>query len=192
MPQSNNAFGMQALTDLSSQMKTVDKAFANAVRKNLRAGVSDAGSDVLGKVKAAAAWSARIPAATRLTVRYNTKGASIRIQVDHNKAPHARPLEVGNKNVFALSAINAHGGYKIVNGQRVAVNRNAYTQIKKSGIGLSRGLRHPVFDSGHPPTRVGEQATRPFFFPAITAAGKGIDVRMEQVVIRTAREAGFK
>jgi hypothetical protein len=183
---------MTALTDLSSKLSTVNKQFAASVRKQVRAGVEEAGAATVARVRSAAGWSSRIPGAVKLTTRFSTRGASIRIIVDHRAAPHARPLEVGNKNVFALSAINALGGYKTVNGRKVAVNRSAYAAIKKTGIGLSRGLRHPVFDSGHPPTRVGEQATRPFFFPAIAASKAGIDQRMEDVVIRTAKEAGFK
>jgi len=189
---SNAGLQVGVLTDMSTKLKTVDRVFANAIRKNLRSGVQAAGGKVLSKVRANASWSTRIPGATNLTVRYNTKGASIRIQVDKKRAPHARGLELGNKNVFAESAIDKLGGYKIVNGRRVAVNKSAYAAIKKSGIGLSRGLRHPVYDSGRPPIRVGEQPTRPFFFPAIETSKAGVDRDMEQVVIQSAREAGFR
>jgi hypothetical protein len=183
---------MQALTDLSTQLKAVDRAFANGIRKNLRAGVADAGAQVVGRIKTESSWSSRIPQAVTLSIRYRVNGASVRVQVDKRKAPHARPLEVGNKNQFSLAAINAHGGYKVVNGRRVAVRFAAYKEIRKSGAGVERMLRHPVFDSNRPPSRIGEQPTRPFFFPAIKASAHGIDVRMEQVVIRTAREAGFR
>lgn len=182
---------MQALTDMSVKLKDVDKKFAAAIRKQVRLAVSEAGASTVAKVKANAGWSSRIPGAVKITTRFNTRGASVRIVVDKKRAPHARALELGNKNVFSQAAIDAHGGYKIVNGRRVAVNRSAYAAIKKSGIGVSRGLRHPVFDSGSPPVRVGEQATRPFFFPALADSKHDIDLRMERAVIKTAREAGF-
>lgn len=187
----NNAFGMHALTDLSKQLKTVDRKFANAIRANLRSGVKAAGAGVLNGVKAGASWSSRIPAATKLTVRYSTKGASIRIIVDHNKAPHARPLEVGNKNNFT-QAVAANGGYKIVNGRRVAVHRSVYKKALKSGVGVGRELRHPVFHKVGAPGGFADMPTRPFFFPAVKAAGASIDVAMEKVIIQTARDAGFK
>lgn len=183
----NNAVGMTALTDLSSKLKNTDRLFALAIRKNLRAGIKDAGSGVLNEVKANASWSSRIPGATRLTIRYSLKGASVRIIVDHNKAPHARPFEVGNKNDFS-EAVAANGGYRIVNGRRVAVHRSVYKRALKTGAGVSRQLRHPVFNRGG----FADEPTRPFFFPAINSQTHSIDLRMEQVVIRTALDAGFK
>ncbi len=189
---SNNALGMRVLTDMSSQLKTTNRAFANAIRKNIRAGVQDAGGDVVSKIRAGANWSTRIPSAVKITTRFNPRGASVRVVVDKRVAPHARAYELGNKNNFSQAAIDAHGGYKIVNGRRVAVKYDAYKAIKASGVGVTRMLRHPVYDSGRPPKRVGEQPTRPFFFPAITASARQIDLRMERAVIQSAREAGFK
>lgn len=183
----NNALGMQALTDLSSRLKTVDAAFANAIRKQIRAGVLEAGAGVLEAVKARASWSTRIPQATKLTTRFNPKGASIRIIVDHNQAPHARPFELGNKNSYSEAAINRNGGFKIVNGRRYAIERNAYRKIRAAG-GAGRTLRHPVWTRGG----YTDEPTRPFFFPGIQEQTHSIDLRMETVVLKTALSAGFK
>lgn len=183
----NNALGMQALTDLSAKMKTVDRAFANELRKQLRAGVKEAGSGVLDAVKRNASWSSRIPAATKLSIRYNVKGASVRIIVDHNRAPHARALELGNKNSYSEAAINRNGGFKIVNGRRYAIERSAYKKIRAAG-GAGRSLRHPVYGRGG----FTDQPTRPFFFPGIEQETHSIDMRMEEVVLKTALGAGFK
>lgn len=189
---SNNALGLRVLSNVSAQLKDVDRKFAAGIRKNIREAVRLSGSDVLDQVRRNAGWSSRIPAATDLQVRFNPKGASVRIQVDKRKAPHARPLELGNRTTFSAAAIAAHGGYKTINGRQVAVKRSAYQAIRSSGIGIGRALRHPVFDSGKPPTRVGQQPTRPFFFTGVAQTKDRIDMRMEVAVIRSAREAGFR
>lgn len=187
----NNALGLRALTDLSARLRTVDRQFANGVRKNLRDAIKQQGAGVLGAVKARASWSSRIPAATKLSIRYNVKGASVRIIVDHNKAPHARPYEMGNKNTFHETFVNANGGYKVVNGRRVAVKHNVYKKALKAGA-FDRNLRHPVFHKVGQPGGYADEATRPFFFPAIKTKSAGIDREMEAVVIKTAHDAGFK
>jgi HK97 gp10 family phage protein len=93
----SNALGMQGLTTLSTQMKTVDKKFRNSVRANLRAAVKQAGEPLVAKIQEAASWSDRIPAATSLSISYRSNGAAVKVQVDHRKAPHAHPLDSGNK-----------------------------------------------------------------------------------------------
>jgi len=185
----NNALGLRVLTDMSTQLKSVDRKFANGVRKNLRAGINKAGAGVLSEVKQRASWSSRIPSATKLTVRYNASGASVRIQVDHNKAPHARPLEVGNKNNYS-AAVAAGGGYRVVNGRRVAVTRKVYAKARAVGVG--KMLRHPVFHAIGQPGGFADMPLRPFFFDAINAQGRNIDQTLEKVVIQTAHDAGFR
>lgn len=187
----NNALGMRVLTDTATQLKAVDKAFASGIRKNLRAGIQAAGADVLAQVRSNASWSSRIPGATALSIRYNVKGASVRIQVDHKRAPHARPIELGNKNVFVQSFLDTHGGTKTVNGRKTAVSHSAYAAARKAGA-FGKVLRHPVFHKVGDPGGYAEQDLRPFFFPAIKASTPGIDLRMEKVVVQTARDAGFK
>lgn len=188
----NNALGLHALTNLSSQLKTVDRAFASAVRRNLRNGIKQQGESVVGAVKEAASWSRKIPAATGLSIRYNQSGASVRVQVDHNRAPNARPLELGNKTEYSAEFLNSHGGYRTVNGRRVAVNRDVYKAARAAGAFHST-LVHPVWD--YPLSyarRITSQPTRPFFFPTLSREKGHIDQAMERVVIQTARDAGFR
>jgi hypothetical protein len=190
----NNAYGMTCLTDLSKQLKTVDKAFARAVTKQLNAAVAAAGADLVAKVQsnAFAQGLHRAAGAVKITTRKSTKGASVRVQVDKSKAPYARPLESGNKTQYSEAFIQSHGGYKTVNGRRVAVDRKVYKRARAAGAS-QRVLVHPVFD--YPlsyASRVTAQATRPFFFPAIDAAGPGMDAKFEAAVIAMAKEAGFK
>jgi len=96
----NNALGLHALTNLSTQLKTIEPAFARAIRKNLTAAIRAQGEGVLSDVKSRASWSSRIPDATTIQVRYNTRGASARIQTNKNKAPHARPFDGASGPVF--------------------------------------------------------------------------------------------
>lgn len=184
----NNALGLRVLTDLSKQLKTTDKVFASAVRSNLRKGIKQQGADVLGAVKAAAAWSTRIPGATALSIRYNVKGASVRIQVNHNKAPHARGLELGNRAGFNEVEIAT----RIAAGAKN--RRAAIAQGKKSGTGIvsSRLLRHPVYHKSSEPGGWAVQPTRPFFFPTLAKRRPGIDQAMERVAVQAAHDAGFR
>jgi hypothetical protein len=187
----NNALGMRVLTNTATQLKTVDRAFASGVRKNLRAGIQAAGAGVLGRVRSNASWSSRIPAATALSIRYNVKGASVRIQVNHTKAPHARPLELGNKNVFVQSFLESHGGTGTVNGRKRAISHSAYAAARQAGA-FGKVLRHPVFHKIGDTGGFAEEQLRPFFFPAIKSSGRDIDLQMEKVVVQTARDAGFR
>jgi len=83
------------------ELKLVDKKFASAVRKEIRRAVTDAGTDIVGKVRAEASWSKRIPAATTIRPNFTAKSAGVRIVTNRRKAPHARPLEgVGGGRTF--------------------------------------------------------------------------------------------
>lgn len=187
----NDALGMRALTNLSAQLKTVDKTFRAAVRKNLRAGVSQAGAGVVGRVQAGyAVWSSTIPGAVKLSTRYNTNGASIRIIVDHTKARQARPYELGNKATFNEPDIQQ----RLTSGK--ARNRRQAIKQSRHALGAAavtgHALRVPVYHKVGEPGGWSLRATRPTFFPAVTASSKDIDLAMEKVVIQTAHDAGFK
>lgn len=186
----NNALGLTALTNLSSQLKTVDKAFARAVRKNVTAAIRAQGQTVLDDVRRRASWSSQIPAATSISVRYKTTGASVRIQVNHNRARHARPLEVGNRANFNEVDIQS----RLSSGS--ARNRREAIKQGRKALGASfttgRSLRHPVFHKNGAAGGWTEMATRPFFFPAIKEQQPNIDRALEKVVIQSARDAGFK
>lgn len=183
----NDALGMQALTDMSKVLRTTDRKFASAVRANLRRGIKQAGDGVLSTVKSNASWSSRIPAATTLSIRYSIYAASVKVQVDHKRAPHARPLELGNKNQYLASAVPT----ATVNGRKRAISARAYKVARAAGA-FSRTLRHPVFHKVGSPGGYTQQPTRPFFFPAIQSSGRDIDLKMERVVVQAARDAGFR
>jgi hypothetical protein len=176
------------LTELARDLKDVDKKFATAVRKNIRTAVAASGADLLAVVKSAASWSTRIPAATSITTSFSTRAAGIALKVNRRKASHARAYEMGNKNTFSEDVVNAHGGFKTVNGRRVARNRLVYGYMRKTGKGMGRGLRHPVFNKGG----YAEEATRPFFFTSIEARTPGVEKAFQAAVDLTARDAGFK
>lgn len=176
------------LTKLSRDLKTVDKKFAAAVRKNIRVAAAEGGAELVAAVKASASWSTRIPAATSLAVTFSTRKAGARIKVDKKKAPHARPYEQGSKDTFDAGVINQHGGFKTVNGRKVARNRLVYGHMRKTGIGMGRVLRHPVYGKGG----WAEEPTRPFFFSAIEASTPAVGKAFQAAVDRVAGEAGFK
>jgi hypothetical protein len=176
------------LTQLSKDLKETGKKFATAVRKNIRVAVAASGADMLAGVKSAATWSSRIPGATTIQTSFNTRGAGVALKVDKRKAPHARPYEMGNKNTYSVAVINAHGGFRTVNGRQVARNWLVYGHMRKTGKGFGRGLRHPVFNKGG----FAEEATRPFFFPTIENRTPAVEKTFQAAIDMVAREAGFK
>lgn len=78
------------------ELKLVDKKFASAVRKQIRAAITEAGADIVAIVRVSASWSNRIPAATTMRANFTVKSAGVRIVTNRNRAPHARALEFGN------------------------------------------------------------------------------------------------
>lgn len=67
------------------------------LRRELRPELRKAGQTLLDDMHARASYSSRIPGATRMTVRFTAKGGGIFFRVNAAKAPHARPLERGNR-----------------------------------------------------------------------------------------------
>lgn len=180
------------LTVMSRQLKNTDRKFAAATRRQVRAAVSESGAAMLADVKSRASWSSRIPAATSVKTTFSVRSAKVQIVTNAKAAPHARPLELGNKNTFNEAEITARTTTVRVGGRLVQVGRRkAMAKMKQSGVGVGRALRHPVWDSKHPPTRVGEQPVRPFFFPAAAANGPATQRRMESALDKIARDAGF-
>jgi hypothetical protein len=70
------------------------------LRPALRRETRSVAKDVEGDIKANASWSSRIPGAVRTTVGFGPRSSGVMIRVDAGKAPHARPLEFGNKPGF--------------------------------------------------------------------------------------------
>jgi hypothetical protein len=87
-----------SLVDLGKAIKDLDRKAATAVRKRVRSGISAAGADVAAAVKADSAWSHRIPGTVRVVTSFSAKSAGVTITAGGVKAPHARPLDSGNRS----------------------------------------------------------------------------------------------
>lgn len=72
--------------------------FPPDVRKDLRIKLKGVGNKALFSVRLQASWSTRIPRATSLKIAINKKNPGLAIEVNRNKAPHARPYENDNKD----------------------------------------------------------------------------------------------
>lgn len=200
--------GMQAdMSSFNAQVRDLSKRFPAVTKKILRAAVAESGAELLADMKARASWSkgtqraegkqsgrTSIPDATSLTASFGPKNSRARIKVDAKKAPHARGLELGNSTTFDESVINANGGFKTGrDGKRYAANRGVYAAMRKTGIGVGRQLKHPVYGKG--PTGSWAWAAmplRPFFFAAVEAREPGIDKKFEAALTQIVAEAGFK
>ena len=100
------------MEELGRELKHLGKA-ANGIKRELRKAVAESGESVTRAVKAEASWSTgtkrpdgkdgkksgrtSIPAATSLGMSFTARGAGVVVKVNARKAPHARPLEFGNK-----------------------------------------------------------------------------------------------
>lgn len=188
--------GLDVRADLSAfgaQLKEVDKKFATAARKNLRAAVSEAGSELVSAMQSAASWSTRIPAATSLAVTLGAKKSSVRIKVDKKQAPHARGLELGNATTFDEGVINAHGGFTVGrDGKRRATNHGIYKAMRTTGIGTGRALKHPVFGRKDQKNGWASMPTRPFFFASVEARTPAVEQKFADAINKVAIESGFK
>ncbi|GIH91939.1 HK97 gp10 family phage protein [Planobispora siamensis] len=86
--------------DLRKLIRDLGKLPAD-MRRELRPEMRKAGQRALVKARANAAWSSRIPAATKLSVSFAKKRPGAVIRVDKGRAPHARPLEnLGRRGSF--------------------------------------------------------------------------------------------
>jgi hypothetical protein len=61
------------------------------IRQELRPRLKGIGQNALFSVRFQAAWSTRIPGATRLKIGLSKRNPGLAIEVDKNRAPHARP-----------------------------------------------------------------------------------------------------
>ena len=159
------------LSDLGPLIKALDKKAQTAVRKRLRAGIAKAGEDVTNAVKAEAAWSSRIPGSVRLATSFGARTAGVKITAGGKKAPHARALEFGNRNVPQP--------------KRLSLKHQAPP---------GRLLRHPVFPSGSVLREDWvwvDMETRPFFFKATDAKTALVNARMQKVLGEIASDLGF-
>lgn len=67
------------------------------LRKEIRDGAKEIGDPVLQAVRRRASWSTRIPAATRIAVRFGRSSAGVTVRTSAKRAPHARPYEHGGE-----------------------------------------------------------------------------------------------
>jgi hypothetical protein len=67
------------------------------LRKEIRSSAKEIGDPVLQSVRRRASWSTRIPAATRISVRFGKATAGVTIKTSAKRAPHARPYEHGGE-----------------------------------------------------------------------------------------------
>lgn len=79
--------------------------FPREFRPRLRREIRKAAGGLVREIQQNASWSSRIPGATRVSVGFGQRSAGVTVLVDEKKAPHARPLEFGNR---AGGTINRH------------------------------------------------------------------------------------
>lgn len=67
------------------------------LRKRLRPKLRKAGEVVAADARRRAAWSTRIPRATKVSTSFTLRRPGVSVVVDKKKAPHARPYEHGGE-----------------------------------------------------------------------------------------------
>jgi HK97 gp10 family phage protein len=70
------------------------------LKVELRPGLRKAGEIVRDEARRNAVWSKRIPAATRVSVGFTKRNPGVAVQVNKNRAPHARPFEHGGQEGY--------------------------------------------------------------------------------------------
>jgi len=74
--------------------------FPSNLRSKLRRELRGIGQRALFSVRAQAAWSTRIPRATRLKIGISKTNPGLAIEVDRFRAPHARPYENNDRDGY--------------------------------------------------------------------------------------------
>lgn len=80
----------------ADQLRHVPREMRPALRREIR----KVGDVLVRDIQGNASWSSRIPGATKLKVGFGARSAGVTVQVDAAQAPHARPLEFGNRGAF--------------------------------------------------------------------------------------------
>lgn len=171
------------LSGVGGVLKESSRAFATQVRREVRTAVTESGKEIVDRVKEEASWSTRIPDATSLRTSFGVRSSGVTVVTSASKAPHARPYELGSRNVYDEG--------EVAKRSRGNANRRraAMSQMRAKGVGVTRMLSHPVF--GDKNNWVSEP-TRPFFFAAAEAATPAVEKRMDEAVNAALRNAGFK
>ncbi|GIH76137.1 HK97 gp10 family phage protein [Planobispora longispora] len=85
---------------MSAELKKLIADFGKlpkSMRAEIRASAKEIGDPVLQEVRRRASWSSRIPAATRISVRFGARTSGVTVRTSAKKAPHARPYEHGGE-----------------------------------------------------------------------------------------------
>lgn len=75
------------------QLRRVPKEMRTGLRRTIRG----SSKDLVRVIRANAAWSDRIPGAVKTRVGFGQRQSGVQVYVDAGQAPHARPLERGNR-----------------------------------------------------------------------------------------------
>lgn len=78
----------------SEQLRDVPQDLRKGFRRNIKA----ASTGLVRDIQANYSWSSRIPGAVKTKVGFGARSAGVTVFVDRKKAPHARPLEFGNRS----------------------------------------------------------------------------------------------
>lgn len=78
------------------------------LKVELRPGLRKAGEIVRDEARRNASWSTRIPAATRVSVGFTKRNPGVAVQVNKNRAPHARPFEHGGQAGYFRHKVFGH------------------------------------------------------------------------------------
>lgn len=85
----------------ADQLRQVPREMRTGLRRTIR----ESSQDLIRLVRANAAWSDRIPGAVKTRVGFGQRASGVQVYVDAGQAPHARPLEFGNR---AGGGVNRH------------------------------------------------------------------------------------
>nr|BFE85831.1 hypothetical protein GCM10020093_084320 [Planobispora longispora] len=99
---------------MSAELKKLIADFGKlpkSMRAEIRASAKEIGDPVLQEVRRRASWSSRIPAATRISVRFGARTSGVTVRTSAKKAPHARPYEHGGeRGTFRVPVFRQKGG----------------------------------------------------------------------------------
>jgi hypothetical protein len=168
------------LADIGVILQDLDKKQQSAVKSQIRRAVRDLGQDLTTQIKANASWSTRIPNTVKMSVTFGPKTAGASVVAGGKNAPHARALEMGNKNVYPIPMRAKKGEHLGYGTSRIAP--------------AGRGLRHPVFarkDKTRDEWAWTEMSTRPFFFKAVQQRDLYFTARMNLMLEQITKEIGF-
>ena len=107
------------LYKLTKDLQQVDKKLATAMKARMR----EVAEPIRKRVADEAAWSRRIPKATKVSTRFTARTQAVIVTVNRKQAPHARPLEnAGRAGTFTHPLF---GRTRRITGRRLLVKQQA-------------------------------------------------------------------